>query len=201
MPVGGVDSRPVSAAVPAKLGREGRIVDDAAIDLLDAMPTLLGLAEADIPNTMEGADFSACVQGGAPPTDGAVVTACYHPFGQWRADNGCPSLGEYLRRLDEERRADILKRKAGREYRGLRTPRYSYVRSLDGPWLLYDLENDPHQLNNLIGSPEVAKVQGELDAWLSRRLEARGDAFLPGQAYLEEWGYQVNAHGTVPYTG
>ncbi len=186
---------------PAKLGREGRVIDGAAIDLLDAMPTLLGLAEAEIPDTMEGADFSACVQGGAPPNDGAVVTACYHPFGQWRADNGCPSLGEYLRRLNEEQRADILKRKAGREYRGLRTPRYSYVRSLEGPWLLYDLEKDPHQLNNLIGSPEASEVQGELDAWLSRRLEARGDAFLPGQAYLEEWGYQVNAHGTVPYTG
>jgi hypothetical protein len=44
----------------------------------------------------------------------------------------------------------------GREYRGLRTKRYTYVRALAGPWLLFDNLADPYQMDNLIGEPEYA---------------------------------------------
>ena len=35
------------------------------------------------------------------------------------------------------------------EYRGLRTERYTYVRSIHGPWLLYDNQADPYQMHNV----------------------------------------------------
>ena len=159
---------------PAQFGMEGREISDP-IDIPDIMPTLLGLCGIDVPDTVAGLDFSAYLRGGENPSDGAALLQCPQPFGQWTRDRG------------------------GREYRGLRTGQYTYVRSLDGPWLLYDNEADPFQLNNLIDDPEYADVRRELDAWLQRRLDARGDEFLPGADYIRQWGYTVNESGTVPY--
>ena len=82
----------------------------------------------------------------------------------------------------------------------MRTTRYTYVRSLAGPWLLYDNHADPHQLHNLIDLPEHAATRDALDADLDRHLSERGDRFLPSSAYLSRWGYEVDASGTVPYS-
>jgi arylsulfatase A-like enzyme len=160
---------------PAKFGTESREINDH-IDIPDIMPTLLGLCDIDIPDTVEGLDYSAYLTGGKNPSDGAALLQCPHPFGQWNRTQG------------------------GREYRGLRTDRYTYVRSLDGPWLLYDNEADPFQLNNLIDSPDHVDIRTELETWLQRRLNALNDAFLPGMDYIEQWGYPVSENGTVPYT-
>ncbi|MBT6902897.1 MAG: sulfatase, partial [Gemmatimonadetes bacterium] len=69
----------------------------------------------------------------------------------------------------------------------------------DGPWLLYDNERDPYQLENLVDSPDAADLLKELDQRLSTRLALMGDEFLPGDDYLHQWGYQVDEKGTVPY--
>ena len=162
---------------PALLGNKGREVD-APIDAPDIMPTLLGLCGLSIPDTVEGLDYSEYLQGCEDPSDGAAVIMCPHPFGQWSA------LAH-----------------GGKEYRGLRTQRHTYARTLEGPWLLYDNQEDPYQLENLVGVPEHAELVRELDAWLQRRLDAMGDEFLPGMEYIRRWGYPVNENGTVPYTG
>ena len=150
---------------------------DALIDLPDIMPTLLGLCDLPIPSTVEGIDFSEYLQGGPDPSDGTALLQCPHPFGQWWTGVG------------------------GRSYRGLRTHRHTYVRALEGPWLLYDNEADPFQQDNLVGQPGQQDLLDELDATLTRRLATADDPFLPGPAYLARWGYQVDARGTVPYTG
>src|SRR5690606_23332855 len=124
--------------------------------------------------SVEGLDFTGYMDGGTDPSGGAALLACYHPFGEWPAAGG------------------------GREFRGLRTQRYTYVRDLNGPWLLYDNDKDPYQLENLIGKQR--KLQAELDHDLEIRLAALGDDFLPGTDYLKRWGYEVDETGTVPYT-
>ena len=159
---------------PALFGTEGREVN-ARIDIPDIMPTLLGLCQLAIPESVEGLDFSAYLRGGDDPSDGAALLSCPHPFGQWHRQIG------------------------GREYRGLRTVRYTYARSLEGPWLLYDNERDPYQLENLVDSPDAANLLEELDQRLSARLALMGDEFLPGDDYLQQWGYEVDEKGTVPY--
>jgi len=161
---------------PALLGQEGREVD-ALFDAPDIMPTLLGLCGLSIPNTVEGLDFSNYIQGNGALSDNSVVITCPHAFGQW-----------------------IHQKHGGREYRGLRTLRYTYTRTLDGPWLLYDNQEDPYQLNNLINKPEYRELQAELDARLQRKLDAMGDEFLPGMEYIRRWNYTVSETGTVPYT-
>ncbi|MBU0478925.1 sulfatase [bacterium] len=141
---------------------------DALIDAPDIMPTLLSLCSISIPETVEGLDFSKHIAGGNDPSDGAAVIMCPQPFGNWNA-----------------------KHHGGREYRGLRTKRYTYVRDLDGPWLLYDNEVDPYQMQNLIHDKEASGIRDELDRWLQKKLDDSNDEFLPGANYIAKWGYRA----------
>ena len=160
---------------PAGLGRRERRTD-ALLDAPDLMPTLLGLAGLPIPRSVQGLDYSGHIRGGPDPSDGSAILMCPHPFGQYtRAHH------------------------AAREYRGLRTRRYTYVRVLDGPWLLYDNDLDPYQMRNLVDSPAHATVRAELEARLQRRLQTIGDDFRPGMDYIRRWQYTVDATETVPY--
>jgi arylsulfatase A-like enzyme len=127
---------------------------------------------------VQGLDYSRYMrgQGENPNRDDAAVISCVTPFAEYSREAG------------------------GKEYRGLRTGRYTYVRDLNGPWLLYDDEADPYQQHNLVNAPGAAKVQAKLDALLARRLRDNGDAFAPGDAYLEKWGYEdrVGKNGALP---
>ncbi|MFB0524882.1 MAG: sulfatase, partial [Phycisphaerae bacterium] len=78
--------------------------------------------------------------------------------------------------------------------------RYTYVRDLKGPWLLYDNQQDPYQLNNLCDKPRFSKLQKRLESILSEKLKETNDDFLPGAEYIKKWGYVVDESGTVPYT-
>ena len=159
---------------PRRFGWEGCKVD-ALLDTPDILPTLLSLCGIPVPGTVEGQDFAATIEGGSDPSGGAALIYCPHPFGQFLRQDG------------------------GREYRGLRTRRHTYVRDMHGPWLLYDNERDPFQLKNLVNRPEELSLQAALDAQLQRKLKERGDEFLPGKAYIEKWGYPLDETGTVPY--
>jgi arylsulfatase A-like enzyme len=160
---------------PRLPGTEGRAID-MPINTPDIMPTLLGLSGIAVPQTVEGTDFSDVLTAKSPPPDNAALIECPSPFGQWTRTRG------------------------GREYRGVRTRRYTYVRDLNGPWLLYDNERDPYQLDNLCDKPAHAALQAKLEALLAQRLKETNDEFLPGPDYIKKWGYEVNDSGTVRYT-
>lgn len=149
----------------------------AMISTEDIMPTLLGLSGVKIPGTVEGVDFSKYLQGKEKdPKDTVSMITCIQPFGEWSRKNG------------------------GREYRGIRTPSYTYVRDLNGPWLLFDNVNDPYQMNNLVEEAAYAELQTHLDKILSEKLQANNDQFLPGPVYVEKYHYpKLDATGTVPY--
>jgi arylsulfatase A-like enzyme len=149
----------------------------AMITSEDIMPTLLGLSGVKIPNTVEGVDFSKYLQGKEKdPKDTVAMITCIQPFGEWARRNG------------------------GREYRGIRTPSYTYVRDLNGPWLLFDNVNDPYQMNNLVDKSIYAELQTHLDKILLEKLKSTNDQFLPGPVYVEKYHYpKLNATGTVPY--
>ncbi|HSW45083.1 MAG TPA: sulfatase [Phycisphaerae bacterium] len=159
---------------PGGLGTAARRLS-APFNTPEIMPTLLGLCGITVPATAQGEDRSAWLRGKQPDQDRAALISCVSPFGEWTRKNG------------------------GREYRGLRTTRYTYVHSLDGPWLLYDNQEDPYQQHNQIGHPKYAAIRAELDSLLKTQLEHCGDEFLAGPEYLEKWGYKTDASGTVPY--
>ncbi|UCG57687.1 MAG: sulfatase-like hydrolase/transferase [Phycisphaerales bacterium] len=160
---------------PAVLGREGRTID-TPINTPDIMPTLLRLSGIGTPDTVEGTDFSAVVTGAERVSDNAALISCPSPFGQWKRENGA------------------------KEYRGVRTRRYTYVRDLNGPWLLYDNEQDPHQLSNLCNKPEHSGLQQKLEEALAEKLRETNDEFLSGWDYIRKWGYVVDKSGTVRYS-
>ena len=87
----------------------------------------------------------------------------------------------------------------GREYRAVRTERYTYARDLNGPWLLFDNQHDPYQQENLIGRPGHAALQREMEGRLQAKLKQAHDEFLPAGEYIRRWGYTVDKTGTVPY--
>jgi arylsulfatase A-like enzyme len=124
----------------------------------DILPTLLGLAGIPIPGTVEGRDLSRLTA-----DDRGALLSLPVPF-------------------TEARRYGFA------EYRGLRTQRYTYVRSIHGPWLLYDNDTDPYQMRNLIGNPEARALHTRLDRELDAELKRRHDDFLPAAEYVRRAG-------------
>ena len=161
---------------PDKLNNQPREIS-MPIDTPDIMPTLLGLTGTEIPAAVEGIDRSKVILGSeAANDDHAALMTCPAPFGQWSRDKG------------------------GREYRGVRTTRYTYCRDLDGPWLLYDNDTDPFQMNNLVGQDAHAALQNKLDGRLNDLLKKTGDECLSGPELIRRSGYVVDAKsGTVDY--
>ena len=139
------------------------------------MPTVVRLCGLKPNRSVQGMDFSGYMGGGRDPTDGAAIVMCPAPFGQWSRDVG------------------------GREFRAIRTQRYTYARDLSGPWILFDNQADPYQMNNLIDKPEFAKTKATLDRWLNLKLKRNGDGFQPAEYYIKKWRYTVDGTGTPVY--
>lgn len=139
----------------------------------DFMPTLLGFLGIPIPESVTGLDLSAPVAG--PQT--AFLSA--------------PAAYSSLRRCGME------------EYRGVRNERYTYVRTISGPWLLYDNLRDPFQLHNRCNDPELAVEQAQLERELSQWLKRLGDKFLSGAEYLRRGGlgHYFEANEPLGYSG
>jgi hypothetical protein len=87
--------------------------------------------------------------------------------------------GSVVQRLESAFLMHIQKKKAAIGpalnaplFRGVRTDRFTYAIAEDGRWCLYDNQEDPYQMRNLIGDPTHARTAAELDElvfdWLRR---------------------------------
>ncbi|REG82776.1 sulfatase family protein [Algoriphagus antarcticus] len=163
---------PLLVRYPAKFGAKSRNVKDP-IGTPDLLPTLLGLSNISAPESIEGKDFSSELFAGKDLGNEAALIMLPVPFHEWKFQNG------------------------GREYRGIRTKRYTYVKDLKGPWLLYDDEKDPYQENNLVNNPEVKDLQNQLEAILLEKLKATNDTFLPADDYMTQYNYLYDMQDSV----
>jgi arylsulfatase A-like enzyme len=141
----------------------------------DIMPTLLKLSELPIPKGVEGKDLSQILLEKKKDKIDATLISCVQPFGQWD------------------------RKKGGKEYRGVFTKNYTYVKDLNGPWLLFDNEKDPYQMNNLVNNSTYKTIQSKLEKSLLKILKTNHDEFKPGLEYVKKWNYVVDETGTVPY--
>jgi arylsulfatase A-like enzyme len=148
----------------------------AMISSQDLMPTILGLVGIKIPKSVEGKDFSSYMRGGIDPKDTLALITCPIPFGNWNRSHG------------------------GRAYRGIRTPRYTYVRDRKGPWLLFDDKKDPYQMHNLINNPTYSEIQGKLNKRLNQKLNENEDHFRQGIYYVKKFHYpKLDSRGAISH--
>ena len=165
---------PLLIRYPKVFGTKGSKTN-ILINTPDLMPTLLGICGLPIPGSVEGIDRSPVLRGEIKDSVNAVLIACYHAFGQFSVNLG------------------------GKEFRGVRTKRYTYVKDLQGPWLLFDNLKDPFQLMNLVDNPQYSEIKDNLEKELLGLLNQTGDQFLPGPEYIRKWNYLTDKTGTVPY--
>jgi arylsulfatase A-like enzyme len=113
----------------------------------DILPTLAGLAGIAKPVGVDGVDLSGVLLGRPEATtQQAVYIAAHEP-----ADLPAPG------------------------WRGVRTERHLFARTEAGPWLLYDVREDPYELRNLVD--EAPPTLEALDALTLELMRRYGDTW------------------------
>jgi len=146
---------------PAKV--QAGNTSDALFSHVDFAPTLLSLCGVPVPTGMQGQDLSGVILG----TDDGPDSAFFQIFGPYHG-------------------GDI---RAG--WRGVRTHRYMYARYQDRPWVLYDLDADPYEQNNLAGTAEAADIQQTMETLLTEWMQKTGDS------WAKDWTVPVEDKGRL----
>ncbi|MDX2415560.1 MAG: sulfatase [Bacteroidales bacterium] len=149
------------------------IVVNSPINTPDILPTLLDLVNITVPKSVEGISMAGAISSPSDFDDKAALIMSVSPF-----DN-----------------------KENDEYRGIYTERYTYIENLEGPWMIFDNEEDPYQMNNLVNNPKYKDLEKELKGLLWKELNNIDDEFKPRMYYINKWGYELNEWGHIPYNG
>jgi len=129
----------------------------------DFAPTILGLAGIDVPDDMQGISFHDILHGREPESWRESVY--YHYFEY-------PAVHSVKRHY------------------GIRTERYKLIHfyyDID-EWELYDLEEDPYEMQNQAGNPDFSEVLSEMKNELERQRihyqDTMPEQFLPVEAKM-----------------
>ncbi len=166
-----------SIGIPFIIRWKGRIkpnIESMPFGCYHFMPTLLGLMGIEIPETVEGTNYSKLILGKQQEKATLAVIAGYGNPGHLLAKGQEPSI--WALQADSLHQSGIDWRTVG--YRGLRTERYTYVvdRGRKGEYLkrfLYDNQEDTYQLNPVITvhaseNEIMQKLDKELQKWLEK---------------------------------
>ena len=133
---------------------------ECVVNTVDIMPTLLSLMKLPIPKEVEGRDLSRSVTGECDLEEGALLM-CTGPTADW---------GD------------------GQEWRAYRTRQFKYaVYRSDGQEFLFDLKNDPYEMENLAENEKFADIKEQLKQQMYERMDAIGDHFEKNHYYRENW--------------
>ncbi|MFQ6132520.1 MAG: sulfatase [Armatimonadota bacterium] len=151
---------PLLVRYPGLIERGSR--SDALANNTDLAPTMLELAQAAVPGYMQGRSLVPILRGRTPDD---WRTATYYRYWMHMA-HGHANPAHFGIRTKEWKLIFFY----GCDYRarrGGRTPAPT-----PPGWELYDLKNDPHEMNNLYGDPRHRGIVAELKAEL-RQLRER----------------------------
>lgn len=125
---------------------------------IDILPTLLGLAGVPYDDAQfDGLDLSATATSGQAETRGAVpLMKMVHGGNPWISN-------------------------AVRPWRGVRTERHTYAELEGVPWLLFDNQEDPFQMTNLIADSERASLRAQLQREVRRWMDEAGDTLTEAE--------------------
>ncbi len=150
---------PLLVRYPGRI-RPGSVRTELASNL-DFAPTLLALAGLRKPAEMQGESLRGLLEGKKPA--------------HWR--------GSVYYHYYEYPAVHMVKR-----HYGVRTRRYKLIHfyyDIDA-WELYDLEKDPHELDNVYDEPAYAGVRAELLSELRRLQKFYGDSDALARKFVEE---------------
>jgi len=148
-------------SVAAQEIKAGAVNGDIVLNL-DFAPTFLDFAGVAAPADMQGRSFRALLKGETPRE---WRTSMYYHYYEYPG-------------------AHAVKR-----HYGIRTKRYKLIHfyyDIDA-WELYDLGEDPHELNNLYGNPAYDAVVKQLKTELERLRKQYGDSDELAQKFLHEY--------------
>jgi arylsulfatase A-like enzyme len=129
-------STPLVMHLPSRFKKQGVI--DALVQNIDFAPTMLEIAEIDIPSDIQGVSLIPLLENSEAPVE-------------WRK-----SLYYHYYEFPGEH--------AVKKHYGVKTERYKLIHFYDDidEWELYDLYTDPSEMNNLYGEPNHAEITAEL---------------------------------------
>lgn len=153
-----------SLAMPLVVKWPGSIepgsVSDKLVQNLDYAPTFLDLAGVDIPDDMQGRSLAPLLRGESQ--DDWREEIYYHYYGY-------PAVHQVARHY------------------GIRTERYKLIRYYQfGEWEMFDLQEDPDELNNVYADPDYREVAMELAERLGALRAHYGDT-TGGELMPQEW--------------
>lgn len=120
---------------------------EAPFSHVDVVPTLLGLCGIEPPPSMQGFDYAGYLEGRSGATPEFAHLMIYTKT----------ETNEYS------------------PWRGLRSRKYKYARFREKPWVLYDLERDPFEMNNLAEASSHARLRERFDALIERQMRRTAD--------------------------
>lgn len=145
------------------IGNNAGKVAEAAITTPDILPSLLALCNINIPESIEGYELSSIIYSPSSEKERAALYMNPAPFGIM---------------YDIE------------EYRAVRTASYTYVKTPEGPAMLFDNKKDPYQLKNLVDEKAYSEISTKLDAELKQELSRIGETTIHSREYyLKKFGY------------
>jgi len=147
-------------------GARSMNVVSTPVSIEDIFPTTVTLTGVKPAPHLPGVSLMPLL--GTEPTDA--------PKGRDAADAGAVALTRdavFLEYVEEHRDSH----KSIPPWRAIRTERYCYSVIRDGPWMLFDLQDDPYEQSNLVDDPGAAGVRDELHERLMEHLSKTEDPF------------------------
>ncbi len=153
---------PMVIRYPALLASGRPSTSQALVSNVDLAPTIAQLA--DIPWHADGRSLVPILDRSARGVRSALLIE--HCQGVSRGSTPCSGLSFYAHQT----------RAAG--FVGVVTPRYKYVRYVNGDLELFDLQADPNELRNLIGAPGMGSIAAALRVRLAALLRPAAETTI-----------------------
>lgn len=140
---------PFFVRYPGRLPAGGR--RDDIVSPVDILPTLAGFCGVKCPAEVQGLDCS----------------------GTWLDPRAAPRREAELLMIDDH----VVGKGNGPkgDWRGIRTRQWVYAEHAEGPWVMYDLVNDPYQFRNLVGEAAARGQMQQLRQGMNQLHERIGD--------------------------
>ena len=133
---------------PAKIAAGSQLTQ--IMNMVDWFPTLFGLAEIPVPRSCEGSNRSNQMMGSAPDNADGAFLMNFSKWFDWFQD--------------------------GAEWRGVRTDEHMYAQRLSGQMELYNLADDPWQMENIAAS--APKALADMQTLLAAHQRSRKDELV-----------------------